>query len=57
VNEDVNDALTGHSGGNPVARSYGWKEMVRRFGFPTLYAAIEKVCYAGLDLEKLHWTP
>jgi hypothetical protein len=34
VNEDVNDALTGHSGGNAVARSYGWKDMVRRFGFP-----------------------
>jgi integrase len=23
VNEDVNDALTGHSGGNPIARGYG----------------------------------
>ena len=23
VNEDINDALTGHSGGNPVARGYG----------------------------------
>jgi integrase len=34
VNEDINDALTGHSGGNSVARGYGWKEMVRRFGFP-----------------------
>jgi hypothetical protein len=32
VNEDVNDALTGHSGGNSVARGYGWKDMVRRFG-------------------------
>ena len=26
VNEDINDALTGHSGGNAVARGYGWKE-------------------------------
>ena len=57
VNEDVNDALTGHSGGNPVARGYGWKEMVRRFGFPTLYAAVEKVHYPGLDLGCLRWTP
>jgi integrase len=57
VNEDVNDALTGHSGGNSVARGYGWKDMVRRFGFPTLYAAIEKVHYSGLDLEHLRWLP
>jgi hypothetical protein len=57
VNEDANDALTGHSGGNPVARSYGWKEMVRRFGFPTLSAAVEKVRYPGLDLSKVHWAP
>jgi integrase len=55
VNEDVNDALTGHSGGNPVARGYGWKEMVRRFGFPTLNAAVEKVRYPGLDLTALRW--
>jgi integrase len=56
VNEDVNDALTGHSGGNSVARGYGWKDMVRRFGFPTLYAAVEKVRYDGLDLSPLCWT-
>jgi integrase len=55
VNEDVNDALTGHSGGNSVARGYGWKDMVRRFGFPTLAAAVEKVEYPGLDLSKLRW--
>jgi uncharacterized protein YecE (DUF72 family) len=55
VNEDVNDALTGHSGGNPVARRYGWKEMVRRFGFANLNAAVEKVQYPGLDLSALHW--
>jgi integrase len=57
VNEDVNDALTGHSGGNPVARGYGWKDMVRRFTFPALYAAVEKVEYAGLDLSVVRWTP
>ena len=57
VNEDVNDALTGHSGGNPVARRYGWKVMVRRFGFPNLSAAVEKVQYPGLDLTALRWKP
>ena len=56
VNEDLNDALTGH-GGNTVARRYGWKEMVRRFGFANLNAAIEKVQYPGLDLSALRWNP
>jgi integrase len=55
VNEDVNDALTGHSGGNAVARGYGWKDMVRRFGLATLHAAVEKVRYPGLDLTMLRW--
>jgi integrase len=57
VNEDVNDALTGHSGGNSVARSYGWRDMVRRFGLQTLHAAVEKVRYPDLDLSSLRWTP
>jgi len=56
VSEDINDALTGHAGGNRVARGYGWKDMVRRFGFPALHAAVEKVHYSGLDLSRLHWT-
>jgi integrase len=56
VNEDVNDALTGHSGGNSVARGYGSDDMVRRFGFSTLNAAVEKAKYPGLDLSHLRWT-
>jgi integrase len=55
VSEDINDALTGHAGGNRVARGYGWKDMVRRFGFPALRAAIEKVHYPGLDLSHVQW--
>jgi len=57
VNEDVNDALTGHSGGNTVARGYGSDDMVRRFGFLTLYAGVEKAQYLGLDLSHLRWAP
>jgi integrase len=57
VNEDVNDALTGHGGGNAVARGYGSDDMVRRFGFATLNAAVEKAQYPGLDLSHLRWTP
>ena len=57
VNEDVNDALTGHSGGNPVARGYGSDDMIRRFGFSALNAAVQKAQYLGLDLSQLRWTP
>jgi integrase len=56
VNEDVNDALTGHGGGNAVARGYGSDDMVRRFGFRTLQAAVQKAHYPGLDLSILRWT-
>jgi integrase len=55
VNEDVNDALTGHGGDNTVARRYGWDDMVRRFGFATLNAAVEKAQYPDLDLSALRW--
>ena len=51
VNEDVSDALTGHSGGNSVARGYGWKDMVRRFGFPTLYSYCVIVFDTYFDLR------
>jgi integrase len=57
VSEDVNDALTGHSGRNAVARGYGAKEMLRRFGLPVLHAAVSKATYAGLDLSHLRWEP
>ncbi len=53
VSEDVNDALTGHSGGG-VGRTYGAKEMVRRFGLSVLAQAVAKVAYPGLDLSDLH---
>jgi integrase len=53
VSEDVNDALTGHSGGG-VGRTYGAKEMVRRFGLPILAEAVAKVSFPGLDLSHLH---
>ena len=52
VSEDVNDALTGHSGGG-VGRSYGAKDVVRRFGLQRLAGEVAKVDYAGLDLSHL----
>jgi integrase len=51
VSEDVNDALTGHAGGNSVTRGYGAKDMMRRFGLPALVDAVRKVAYPGLDLS------
>ncbi len=58
VSEDVNDALTGYSsGGNVVARGYGAREMLRRFGLPALHAAVAKASYPGLDLSQLRWKP
>jgi integrase len=53
VNEDVNDALTGHAGGNAIARGYGAKDMVRRFGLATLADAVGKAKYPGLDLSHI----
>jgi integrase len=54
LSEDINDALTGHAGSGSVGRSYGAKEMVRRFGLPRLAEAVAKVAYPGLDLSHLH---
>jgi integrase len=55
VSEDINDALTGHSGPGSVGRRYGAKQMVRRFGLATLAAAVSKVAYSGLDLSALRY--
>ena len=53
ISEDVNDALTGHAGGNSIARGYGAKDIVRRFGLPALADAVWKVAYPGLDLSHI----
>jgi integrase len=51
VSEDINDALTGHSGGG-VGRRYGAKDMVRRFGAEALRDAVALVSYPGATLEQ-----
>ena len=53
VSEDVNDALTGHAGAGSVGRSYGAKEMLKRFALPILNDAVSKVRYPGLDFSHL----
>lgn len=52
VGEDVNDFLTGHSGGG-VGRTYGRKDRAKRFGLRILADAVAKVSYPGLDLSHL----
>ncbi len=55
VSEELHDALTGHAGSS-VGRTYGAKDMVRRFGLETLADAVNKIRYPGLDLTDLFWT-
>jgi hypothetical protein len=50
VPEDLNDALMGQSTRGSVARSYGARDIVTRYGMPTLVDAIARVRYDGLDL-------
>jgi integrase len=57
VAEDLNDALCGHVGHGGVARSYGAKDMVRRFGLIRLAEAISTLAYPGLDISDLRWRP
>jgi integrase len=57
--EELRDALAGRSSGKSVSRTYGAKEMVRRWGVKALMNAIDKIEYAGLDLSDLpskKWT-
>jgi integrase len=53
VPEDMNDALMGQTGPGTVARTYGAKDIVRRFGMPALVRAVSKVKYPGLNLSRV----
>ena len=55
VSEELHDALTGHTGSS-VGRTYGAKDMVRRFGLETLADAVNRIKYPGLDLSIVVWT-
>src|SRR6266446_6317348 len=55
VSEELHDALTGHTGSS-VGRTYGAKDMVRRFGLETLADAVNRIKYPGLDLSSVVWT-
>lgn len=53
--EDINDALSGHSGGG-VGRRYGARAMAARFGMERLADAVAKIDYPGLSLAHLYPT-
>jgi integrase len=53
VNQEIHDALTGHSQASTVSGGYGAKEMLARFGVKVLRAAVAKVAYRGLDLSRV----
>jgi integrase len=55
VSEDLHDALTGHAGSS-VGRTYGSRDMVRRFGLETLADAVNRIKYPGLDLSNVLWS-
>jgi integrase len=53
VPEDLNDALMGQATRGSVGRRYGARDIVTRYGMPTLIEAVERVTYSGLDLSGL----
>jgi integrase len=53
VSEDLNDALTGHSTRGSVSRSYGSRDIVLRYGMPTLIDAVSRITFVGLDLSSV----
>jgi hypothetical protein len=54
VQEDLNDAITGHAGGG-VGRGYGTKQVLARYGMARVAEAVNKVAYPGLDLSHIRW--
>jgi hypothetical protein len=52
--EELRDALAGRSSGKKsVSRSYGAKNMLRRWGVEKLQAAVESIVYKGLSLSRV----
>ncbi|WP_194391685.1 site-specific integrase [Bradyrhizobium sp. CCBAU 51765] len=51
--EELRDALTGRSSGKSVGRTYGAKEMLRRWGAEALKRAVDEISYPGLDMSRV----
>jgi integrase len=56
VDEDLNDALTGHLK-RTVGRGYGFKDMVRAFGIERLTDGVARARFTGADLSRIRTTP
>jgi integrase len=54
VQEDLNDAITGHAG-RTVGSTYGTKRVLARYGMTRVVEAVASVRYPNLDLQRLHW--
>jgi integrase len=54
VQEDLNDAITGHAGGG-VGRGYGTKQILARYGMARVAQAVASIRYANLDLRNVRW--
>jgi integrase len=54
VQEDLNDAITGHAGGG-VGRGYGTKDILARYGTAQVAEAVESIRYPNLDLQSIRW--
>ncbi len=56
VQEDLNDAITGHAG-RTVGSTYGTKQVLARYGMAKVAKAVASVRYPNLDLDRLRWEP
>jgi integrase len=54
VQEDLNDAITGHAGGG-VGRGYGTKDILARYGTAQVAEAVASIRYPNLDLHGICW--
>jgi integrase len=54
VQEDLNDAITGHAGGG-VGRGYGTKEILARYGMAQVAETVASIRYPNLDLTNINW--
>jgi integrase len=55
LTEEIHDAITGHSNGQSVGRSYGARTNVQRFGAQPLKEAIDRISFDAAALAKLRW--
>jgi len=53
ADHEIREALIGHAQASSVSWGYGANAMLSRFGAATLYDAINRISYPGLDLTRI----